>query len=97
MMKRLFANKKQLLMFALLAALAFIVFRMCNGKRMFYQGKPIEIREKETKKLHELESSADCIETGYYTRGLEPKAICKGQETVNGHMSYEIVSGIGSD
>ena len=95
MFGKLFKTRKQVIMFALLVALAFFVFQSCKGRKMFY-GAPIEIREKSTKGLHELEAKEECVGESYYTH-FGPRAVCQGQATVNDHMNWELVSGIGSD
>lgn len=95
MFGKLFKSRKQMIMFALLVVLAFLVFQRCGGRKLFY-GAPIEIREKSTKSLSELEAKEECLENSYYTQ-FGPRGVCQGQATVNDHMNWELVSGIGSD
>ena len=96
MFGKLFKSRKQMIMCALLIVLAFLVFQKCGGRKLFYSGSPIDIKEKSTKKLSELEAKEECVGESYYTQ-FGPRAVCHGQATINDHMNWELVSGIGSD
>ena len=88
MFNKLLKDKKQIFMVVLLIALGFIVFQMCRKPKMFYQGSPINIVEKGAAMPHDQNSSMECLETAYYTRGLEAKGVCDVQKVVNDQASW---------
>tara|TARA_B110000977_G_scaffold158096_1_gene201387 strand:- start:705 stop:995 length:291 start_codon:yes stop_codon:yes gene_type:complete len=96
-MPKLLKNPKQIIMMALLVALAYYVFRGCGGRKLFYMGSPIVIKEKGTKTVHDMPRSLECLDSAYYTPGLMAQGVCGGQKAVTDQASYELVSGIGTD
>lgn len=98
-------KKNPVLKLILFALLAYVVWTMCSGKKMFYtaHGHPIEIQPKTTQSLFDLPYKMECVpgagsnEESYYTRELSPGGLCGAQQLVSDHGAYSITGGIGMD